>query len=104
MSLGALFLVILAILQLTLDVTQFPTLVLTIALMGKFGAALARPSTRALSGESFPTAVRGMALGLCGVSSSIGGVISSQLAYIGGSKVQNTRLTKWFLSLASSLF
>jgi hypothetical protein len=83
MSLGAFFMVVIAVLQLTLDASKFPTLILIMALLGKFGTAVARSATRALSGESFPTSIRAMGAGLCGISASIGGVISSQLAYLG---------------------
>lgn len=84
-SMGSLFMVLLAIFHLTLDPTLFSTLFLVTAFIGKFGVSVARSAARALISESFPTSIRSMATGLCGACSSIGGVFSGQLAYLGTS-------------------
>lgn len=85
MVMGSFFMVLLAIFHLTLDVSQYPTLLLVTAFMGKLCVAVAGSAVRALVGESFPTSIRSMATGLCGACSSIGGVLSGQLAYLGKS-------------------
>ncbi|CAG7832469.1 unnamed protein product [Allacma fusca] len=83
MTLAAIFLVSIAILQLTADLSGKEYVVAILCLIGKFGTAGARTSARTLTGESFPTSVRTMGLGIAGVTGSIGAAVSPQLAYIG---------------------
>lgn len=54
--------------------------------MGQLGMAAARSAARLLSGESFPTAVRTMGMGIGGITSNIAGIITPQLAYLGSTR------------------
>jgi len=86
MSFCALFLVILAICEIILDHEDIPIAVLSLCLLGQFGMASARSAARLLSGESFPTAVRTMGMGIGGITANIAGIMTPQLAYLGSSK------------------
>ncbi|CAG7727980.1 unnamed protein product [Allacma fusca] len=83
MSLGTIFLVALAILDLTFGVSLNSSLVAALCLLGKFGVAGARSAARCLTGESFPTPIRTMGYGISGVTAGVGGIIAPQLAYFG---------------------
>lgn len=86
---AAVFLCALAILQLFLDLSQEPTIVLALCLTGKLFAAAARASARTLTGESFPTSIRNMGFGMVGVSASLVGLVAPQLAYLGSRTLTN---------------
>jgi len=62
MSMGSACLVALAAIYLTVDVKEYPKLVLIMYLSGKFGIAIARSALRCLTAESFPTPVRSMGM------------------------------------------
>jgi len=85
MTSAATTLVTLAVIQLIVDVTDKPVLVLTLSLLGKFAAAGARASLRTLTGESFPTAVRNTGFGIVGSTSSLIGLLAPQIAFLGSS-------------------
>ena len=88
MTLGALFLASLAILELSIGLAEYPTLVVVMCLLGKFCVAGGRSCARTLVGELYPTAVRAMGSGLGGVGASLGGVLAPQLAFIGTCKLE----------------
>jgi len=83
MTIAAIFLVVLALLDLLYGVTLSAVTVTTMCLIGKFGVAGARSSARILTGESFPTPIRTMGYGITGVLAGIGGIVSPQIAYFG---------------------
>ena len=60
MTIAAIFLTSIAIIQLSMDLTGNEWLVPTLCLLGKMGVAGARSAARTLTGESFPTAIRVM--------------------------------------------
>jgi MFS family permease len=86
MSLGALFLGSMAILELTVHLVNVPTSVIVLCLLGKFCVAGGRSCARTLVGELYPTAVRSMGSGLSGVGAGIGAIAAPQLAYLGSSE------------------
>ncbi|ODN00544.1 Organic cation transporter 1 [Orchesella cincta] len=81
MVLSAVFLVALAICFLTISVGSY--LILIVCFVGLLGMSCTRAATRLLSGESFPTAVRTMGLGVGGLGANIAGVVTPQVAYLG---------------------
>jgi hypothetical protein len=83
MSLGAVFLVLLACLDLIYGTSLNFGWVAFLTLAGKFGVAGARSAARMLTGESFPTAIRTMGYGISGVTAGVGGVFAPQVAYFG---------------------
>lgn len=93
MSLSAIFLVSLAVCFLTMDEVN-STLILVGCFVGLFGLALTRAAARLLSGESFPTAVRTMGLGMGGLGANVAGLVTPQVAYLGSSKLHTILLYK----------
>jgi len=87
MTLGALSLASLALLELSLGLVGFPTAVVGLCLLGKFCVAGGRSCARTLVGELYPTAVRAMGSGLGGVGASLGAVLAPQLVFIGSRKI-----------------
>jgi hypothetical protein len=83
MTLGAVFLVNLAGLELIYGNEVNPTLIAVLCLFGKLGTAGARSSARILTGESFPTSVRSMGYGITGVMAGVGGILSPLLVFLG---------------------
>jgi MFS family permease len=83
MSLATLFLVALAVLDLTYGTLLSAVTVSILSLCGKFGVAGARSAVRMLTGESFPTAIRTMGYGISGVTAGVGGIIAPQIAFLG---------------------
>lgn len=83
MGLGAVFLVLLAGLDLFYGMSLEVGLAAFLTLSGKFGVAGARSAARMLTGESFPTAIRTMGYGISGVTAGVGGVFAPQVAYFG---------------------
>lgn len=83
MCLGAVFLVLLAGLDLLYGINLEVKVVAFLILSGKFGAAGARSAARMLTGESYPTAIRTMGYGISGVMAGVGGVLAPQVAYFG---------------------
>lgn len=81
-TLSASFFVALAICFLSME-TVSSTLILISCFVGLYGMACTRASVRLLSGESFPTAVRTMGLGLGGLGANVAGVVTPQVAYLG---------------------
>ena len=86
MSLGAVFLGVLAILELAVGLASVPMWVIALCLLGKFCVAGGRSCARTLVGELYPTAVRAMGSGLGGVGASLGAVLAPQLAFLGSCK------------------
>lgn len=82
MTLSAAFLVGLAICFITLK-TVSPTIILIGCFVGLFGLSCTRAALRLLSGESFPTAVRTMGLGMGGLGANTAGLLTPQSAYLG---------------------
>lgn len=82
MSLSAVFLVNLAVCFLTLD-TVSPTIILVGCFVGLFGMACTKASLRLLSGESYPTSVRTMGLGLGDLGANSAGLLTPQVVYLG---------------------
>ncbi|CAG7716370.1 unnamed protein product [Allacma fusca] len=64
MSLSAVFLVAMAILQITLEMSNYKYILAILCFLGKLSIGGARCVLRVFSGESFPTAIRSMGLGL----------------------------------------
>ncbi|CAL8116537.1 unnamed protein product [Orchesella dallaii] len=81
MALSAVFLVALAICFLTIFVEFY--LILIVCFVGLLGMSCTRAATRLLSGESFPTAVRTMGLGVGSLGSNVAGVVTPQVAFLG---------------------
>jgi len=71
MSLGALFMVMLAVLQIFLEPSSWPDIFLILCTIGKLFLAMARSSVRCFTAESYPTDIR-----------SIGSNIHQQKRYI----------------------
>jgi len=86
MTVSSGFLVVLAVLQFVMNVHSFPVLVLSLTMLGKFTAAGARASARTVSGESYPTSVRNMGVGIVWTTPAILGILTPQVAYLGSSK------------------
>jgi len=81
MGFAAALLVVLTVLDSVLIMDEL--IVAGICLLAKIGFAGARSSTRLLTGESYPTPIRTMAFGICGVGAGIGGIIAPQIVYLG---------------------
>jgi len=69
MTVGAAFLVGLAVSDVILDLSS--TVVIILCFAGKIGVAAARSAARMLTGESFPTPVRTMGYGITGVAAGL---------------------------------
>jgi hypothetical protein len=89
MTFCAFFLVVQAICVIFFETSSPLLAICTIVfcLLSQLGLSSARASARLLSGESFPTAVRTMGLGMGGVSATFAGVLTPQLSYIGSRKL-----------------
>ncbi|CAG7822127.1 unnamed protein product [Allacma fusca] len=85
MSLSAVFLVAMAILQITLEMSNYKYILAILCFLGKLSIGGARCVLRVFSGESFPTAIRSMGLGVSSGAISFGGMLAPQLAYLGDS-------------------
>lgn len=70
------------------------SLIMSVCFIGTFGLACTRASVRLLSGETFPTAVRTMGLGVGGLGANVAGLITPQAAYLGTSKLL-TFIRRW---------
>lgn len=60
MSLGATFLVVLAALQLALDLRSYPVIILVLCTISKYFMAVTRCAAKCFTAESYPTDVRGI--------------------------------------------
>lgn len=83
MTFCAIFLVTIAILQLVIDFTFYPTLLAVLCCLGRYGIAASRSLARTLTGESYPTAIRSMGIAFSGSPAGIAGALSSQVVYLG---------------------
>lgn len=85
MGLSAVFLVALAITFIVMKEVN-TAWILCACTIGLFGLACTRGSARLLSGETFPTSVRVMGLGIGSLGANLAGLITPQVAYLGSSK------------------
>ncbi|CAG7816007.1 unnamed protein product, partial [Allacma fusca] len=83
MTAAAVFLVALAIVDLTVISESHSTIVVVLCLLGKMGISGARGCVRTLTGETYPTAIRSMGACLCGVSTGLASIVAPQLAFLG---------------------
>ncbi|XP_021957175.1 organic cation transporter protein [Folsomia candida] len=84
MTFCAVFLVALAITLVFVEHSNIPNAaIVSLCLLGQFGMAAARSAARLISGESFPTAVRTMGMGIGGITANMAGILTPQLAYLG---------------------
>ncbi|CAG7724543.1 unnamed protein product, partial [Allacma fusca] len=83
MTLSAVFLVSIGILQVCYHGRNAAQIVAILCLCGKYGATGAKMPTRLLTGESYPTAIRTMGIGVASITASLGGALAPQMAYLG---------------------
>ena len=83
MTLTAIFLVVIAILQLIIDFSNYGTLLMVLCVLARYGTAASRSVTRTFTAESFPTGIRTKAVGLAKTPGSIAGALSAQLVLLG---------------------
>ncbi|XP_021946577.2 organic cation transporter-like protein [Folsomia candida] len=85
MTFCALFLVALALCEIFVEASDPSLILITVifCLLSQLGMACARSAARLLSGESFPTSVRTMGLGMGGIAANVAGVVTPQLVYLG---------------------
>lgn len=80
---GALGLLILVVVEELYGLSTYPTLITILIYMARIGVCAAWGVVFCFTAESFPTVVRGRALGLCSLAANAGGVIAPILAYAG---------------------
>ena len=83
MTLTAIFLVVIAILQLVIDLHNYGTLLMVLCVLARYGTAASRSVTRTFTAESFPTGIRTKAVGLAKTPGSVAGALSAQLVLLG---------------------
>jgi hypothetical protein len=86
MTMTAVVLVAIAVILLVIDVSELSMLILVLCMLGKFSAAGARASSRTVSGESFPTSVRNMGVGIVWLAPGFTAALTPLLAYLGSRK------------------
>ena len=104
MTFAAIFLCVIAVLQTVLpDFHNQTYLMATLCFLGKFGTAVARPLARTLTGESYPTAVRTMGVGIACCPSYIAGALAPPLAFLGSKWPSLPFFVFAFMSVIGSL-
>ena len=67
------------ILQLCTKMEDHELIMIALYILGKFGTSVARSSVRTLTGESYPTAVRTMGVGVASITACLGGFLGTEV-------------------------
>ena len=76
-------LALIAVLQLVIEFSLYPTLLTVLCCLGRYSIAAARSLARTVTGESYPTDLRTMGIAVASSSSAIAGALSAQVVYFG---------------------
>ena len=86
MTAAAIFFVSLALFDVFESLENHELVLICLCLLGKLWVSGARGCVRTITGESYPTSIRGMGACICGVSNGIGAALAPQLAFLGSRK------------------